>query len=499
MSRLPRPYTVLTTLFAALALQAAQAGAPGTGAAGSTGLPPAVAQALARAQVPASALSVIVQEAGNPGRTLLSHEATVLRNPASVMKLVTTQAALELLGPAYTWKTPVYLDGPVRDGVLQGNVYIQGQGDPQLVVERLWLLMRRLQGLGVREIRGDIVLDHSAFEVPPADPGDFDGEPLRPYTASPDALLVNFRSVVLTFTPELPQASTNGAYGAPSPRMARLSVEPPLAGVAWPAQVPLRPAPCGDYRGELRADFSDPQHPRFAGSYPTECGEKVWPLAFADPNTYADRVVEGLWRNVGGELRGRVHEGRVPAGLAPAYSVESPPLTEIVRNINKYSNNVMAQQLFLTLSLQQRGRGTRADSRAIVETWWREQLGDASLPPPSISNGAGLSRDDRISAAGLAALLQHIWSSPYMPELLSALPIAGLDGTLRPQRWRADAMAHLKTGSLRDAASIAGIVQAAGGRRYVVVAIVNHPGANAARPALEALVSWEGRAPAARP
>ena len=489
MSRLLRAFTIQLALFAIPVCAGAASGA---------GLPPAVIQALARAQVPASALSVVVQEAGTPRRTLISHEASVLRNPASVMKLVTTQAALELLGPAYTWKTPVYLDGPVRDGVLQGNVYIQGQGDPQLVVERLWLLMRRLQGLGVRDIRGDIVLDHNAFEVPPADPGDFDGEPLRPYNAAPDALLVNFRSVVLTFTPEAP-----GSPGSPSPqgngatpRTARLSVEPPLAGVAWPAQVPLRTGPCGDYRGELRADFSDPLRPRFAGSYPSECGEKVWPLAFADPGSYADRVVEGLWRHVGGELHGRVHEGRVPAGLAPAFSVESPPLTEIVRNINKYSNNVMAQQLFLTLSLQQRGRGTRADSRAIVDAWWREQLADAPTPP-SISNGAGLSREDRISAAGLAALLQHIWSSPYMPELLSALPIAGLDGTLRPQRWRTDTMAHLKTGSLRDVTSIAGIVQATGGRRYVVVAIVNHPGANAARPALEALVNWVARTPAA--
>ena len=443
-----------------------------------------------RAQIPTTAVSVVVQEAGAPRHVLVSHEAAVPRNPASVMKLVTTQAALELLGPAYTWKTSVYLDGPVRDGVLQGNVYIQGQGDPQLVVERLWLLMRRLQGLGVREIRGDILLDHEAFEVPPADPGDFDGEPLRPYNAAPDALLINYRAVVLTFTPE--PASVGGT------RSARLSVEPPLAGVNWPAQVPLRTAPCGDYRGELRADFSDPLHPRFGGSYASECGEKVWPLAFADPASYADRAIEGLWRLVGGELRGRVHAGQVPQGLAPAFAIESATLAEIVRPMNKFSSNVMAQQIFLTLSLQQHGRGVRADSRAIVDAWWRERFADPALQPPSVSNGAGLAREDRISAASLAALLQHIWASPTMPELLSSLPFAGVDGTLRPQRWHADGYAHLKTGSLRDVSAVAGIVQARDGRRYVVVALVNHPAASAARPALEALVSWVAHAPTPR-
>jgi D-alanyl-D-alanine carboxypeptidase/D-alanyl-D-alanine-endopeptidase (penicillin-binding protein 4) len=410
---------------------------------------------------------------------VLRHRADRPVNPASVMKLVTTLAALETLGPTWSWKTPVYIEGTVHEGVLQGNLHIQGQGDPKLVAERLWLLLRRVQGLGIRQITGDIVLDRSAFEVVASDPAEFDGEPLRPYNAAPDALLLNFKSVLMTFVPD----RTAG--------VARLHVEPPLAGVVWPMQIPLREGVCNDYRSTLRADFSDPTQPRFAGRYPADCGEKTWPLAWADPAGYGARAIEGMWRAIGGELQGRVREGRVPENLTPAFTLESPPLAELVRDINKYSNNVMTQQLFLTLSLQQQGRGTIAGSRELLRSWWHERFGTES--EPQVSNGSGLSREDRISAAALARLLQYAWASPLMPELMSSLPISGLDGTLRPARWRAEGSAHLKTGSLRDVASIAGYVHTPDGRRYVLVAVVNHPNAGAVRPALEALVEWTAR------
>ena len=160
-----------------------------TPAAEDTGsLPKDVQAALQRAKLPADALSVVLAEV-NPGATpRLAHHARVPVNPASLMKLVTTQAAFDALGPAFVWRTPVYVEGSVRDGVLQGHVYIRGSGDPRLTVERLWLMMRRLQGLGIQRIQGDIVLDRTAFELTARDASSFDGEPLRPYNAAPDAL-----------------------------------------------------------------------------------------------------------------------------------------------------------------------------------------------------------------------------------------------------------------------------------------------------------------------
>ena len=443
--------------------------------------PAEVEAALNRAKLPREALSVFVadaQDARVPAR--LSHRAQEPVNPASVMKLVTTYAALDQLGPAYTWSTPVYVEGAVQAGTLQGNVYIQGQGDPKLVLERLWLLLRRLQGLGIQNVAGDIVLDRSAFDVPDHDPARFDGEPLRPYNAAPDALLLNYKSVVMGFVPD-------AAAG-----VARIQYDPPLSGVQRQATVALAPAgtECGDWRGALRSELADPARIGFLGVYPAACGERNWPVAHADPRGFAARAVEGMWRELGGGLAGRVREGKVPAGLRPAFSATSPTLAEVVRDVNKFSNNVMAQHVFLTLALQKNGVATFDGAREALRQWWQARWSDVAQPV--VDNGAGLSREARITAQALGRMLQTAWRSPVMPELVSSLPISGVDGTLRRSQSRAG-VAHLKTGSLRDVLAVAGYVHAASGRRYVLVAVVNHPGASAARPVLDALIDWTAR------
>jgi serine-type D-Ala-D-Ala carboxypeptidase/endopeptidase (penicillin-binding protein 4) len=466
----PRPTSSLRRLLllAATCAWAASAGAQN--------LPPEVEAALHRAKVPREALSVLVVEAQGNATPRLSHRAGAAMNPASVMKLVTTYAALDLLGPSFSWATPVYVDGPVRDGTLTGNLYIQGQGDPKLVLERLWLLLRRVQGLGIRHITGDVVLDRSAFTVAQTDPSSFDGEPLRPYNAAPDALLINFKAVVMTMAPE------------PGSTTARIQFDPPLAGVQMQATVPLAAGECGDYRGGLKADFSDPNRIRFGGSYPASCGEKVWPVAYVDPKTYATRAVQGMWQELGGKIGGTVRMGTLPpaAGngtLKPTFEVRSPPLAELVRDINKYSNNVMAQQVFLTL-----GAGTLDGGRDAVLRWWKDAVGGPDAPV--LDNGSGLSRTERISAQALGRMLQSAYASPLMPELMSSLPIAGVDGTMRRVKGQATGSAHLKTGSLMDVVAVAGYVHAQSGKRYVLIAIVNHANAKAARPAVDALVEW---------
>jgi D-alanyl-D-alanine carboxypeptidase/D-alanyl-D-alanine-endopeptidase (penicillin-binding protein 4) len=187
-------------------------------------------------------------------------------------------------------------------------------------------------------------------------------------------------------------------------------------------------------------------------------------------------------------LAGEVRDGRVPAGLAPLFELDSPPLTEVVRETNKYSNNVMAQQLFLTMGLKAARPATYEAAREVLRTWWRERVGGE---PPAFRNGSGLARDERITAAQLAGLLHVAWRSPLMPELVSSLPLAGIDGTLRRGRTPSgQGIAHLKTGSLRDVNGVAGFVDAVNGHRYVLVAIANHPDAAAAQPAIDALVAW---------
>ena len=443
-------------------------------------LPPEVEAALRREKLPGSALAAVLQEAGTGQRKLAWNETEPV-NPASVFKLFTTYAALDQLGPAWTWNTPVYLSGTLQGGVLDGSVALRGSGDPKLVVERLWLMLRRLQQMGVKEIRGDILLDRGAFQVPEVAPGEFDGDATRPYNVRPDALLLNLKSVIYTFTPDVARG------------VATVAAEPALAGVTVDATVPLSTGPCDDWRSALKGQVGEVTRVHFGGSFPMACGEKVWPVAFADAHSYNTRLMEQLWRELGGKLSGKVRDGVVPAGARLAFDNPSPALAEVVRDINKYSNNVMAEQLFLSLPAAVRGGSagpTRPeDARQALKRWVQERYGDAAAQETVIDNGSGLSRETRVSAQLLARLLQNAWGSPVMSELMSSLPVSGLDGTLK--RSKAEpGRAHLKTGSLRDVAAVAGYVLSNSGKRYVLVAVLNHPNANAGRPALDALVQW---------
>ena len=474
----PLPHRLRRIVLAALLPVVLVTGSPAVRA---EALPPEVEAAMHRVKLPANALMAVVQEAGTGARKLAWNEQQAV-NPASVFKLFTTYAALDLLGPAWSWNTSVYLNGPLRDGVLEGSVAIRGQGDPKLVIERVWLLLRRLQQSGVREIRGDILLDRGAFSAPEVSPAEFDGDPARPYNVRPDALLLNYKAVIYTFTPD------------PARAVATIAAEPALAGVQVDTTVPLSSGPCDDWRGALKAQLGDPLRVRFGGAYPSACGEKTWPVAYADARSYNARLIEQLWREMGGKLAGSVRDAAVPAGARLAFDHASPALAEVVRDINKYSNNVMAEQLFLSLPGALRGNTATAptrpeDAREALRRWVLERFGEDAARQTVIDNGSGLSRDTRVSAQLIARLLQNAWSSPVMSELMSSLPVSGTDGTLRRSTATAG-RAHLKTGSLRDVAAVSGYVLSNSGRRYVVVAILNHPNANAGRPALDALVQW---------
>lgn len=154
-----------------------------------TVLPAKVQQALKNSKIESSALSlVMLPMSGTDIPTIFNADVSV--NPASTMKLVTTYAALELLGPTHQWKTEFYTDGPLRNGVLQGNLYLKGGGDPKLNMEKLWLLMRDLRANGVKQITGDLVLDRSHFVQPQLAAFNDDGkDDSKPFLVGPDALL----------------------------------------------------------------------------------------------------------------------------------------------------------------------------------------------------------------------------------------------------------------------------------------------------------------------
>ena len=445
-------------------------------------LPPPVAQALAATRIPATGVSALVQEVGAP-RALLSVNAAVAMNPASVMKLVTTYAALELLGPAYRWKTEAYAAGPMREGALEGDLVLKGYGDPKLDLEAFWILLRALRGKGLRDIRGDLVLDRSHFERAPGNAARFDGDAFRPYNVLPDALLVNFKSLRFAFVPE-PERGTVGLYVEP---------RPPALEVVNVLKLTEGTCPEGSaFRELLKATF-EPARQRaiFAGRYPASCGEKDLHVALLEPNDHVAGMLRQLWTELNGTWTGAAREGPVPPGARLLHSMDSAALAQIVRDTNKFSNNVMAQHLYLTLGAESAGAPANSEKAAAAIKAWIARKGIAA-PELVMENGSGLSRIERISAANLANLLQAAWRSPVMPEFIASLPVAAVDGTMR-RRLKGEGVAgqaHIKTGLLTDARTMAGYVLDRGGRRHVVVMFVNHPAAHEAQPAFDALLRW---------
>ncbi|HYG55220.1 MAG TPA: D-alanyl-D-alanine carboxypeptidase/D-alanyl-D-alanine-endopeptidase [Burkholderiales bacterium] len=436
-----------------------------------------VENALRDARVPAGSVSVVVQEVG-ARRASIAHLAQTPRNPGSVMKVVTTYAALELLGPAYRWKTEVYREGE--------DVYLKGYGDPKLDYESFWMLLRHVRGRGVRDIRGDVVLDRGFFG--PVSLELIDNEVFRPYNVTPDALLVNFKSLRFVFL------SDEGK--------ARLYVEPHLPGMEIVNGLRLSDGACPEgraFRDLVQASFqSKPPRAAFTGFYPVSCGERELNVALHTPEDYVEGMLRTLWSEMGGSWSGRLREGTVPPNAKLLYSHESRPLGEAVRDINKFSNNVMARQLYLTLAAELSGPPARpqAASRAIEQ--WLTFKG-IEAPELVTENGSGLSRHERASAHTLMALLQAAWTSPVMPEFIASLPVVAADGTMR-KRLHGEGVAgnaHIKTGLLADTRAIAGYVLDRRGRRHAVVMIANHPNAPQAEAAFDALLQWiRARGPA---
>jgi len=462
----------------ALALALLLAGTTGTVAAA---LPGPVGRMFVFAGVPLDAVSVVVQDV-TKGQPLFAQHPERPRNPASVMKLVTTFAALELLGPDYRWRTDAYLGGPLDNGVLHGDLVLKGRGDPKITVEQWQAFMGALRANGLSAIDGDLILDRSHFASAAHDPAAFDGEPQKPYNVGPDALLVNFKTVRFAFAPS---ASADAV---------ELKVEPLLASVGVGAPPRLAAGECGDWRAIVGATFVDRgarAEAAFVGRYPAACGEREWWVSLLNHPAYVHDMFDTYFRAAGGRFAGGWKSGTAPAGTKPFATLESPPLWDIVRDVNKLSNNVMAQQLFLTLATTSASPpATTARAKEAVQQWLaRRKL---ALPGLVLENGSGLSRRERISAGGLSRLLLAADASAVREEFASSLAVAAMDGTLqrRFQNGSVAGQALLKTGTLEGVRALAGYVIDAEGRRFVVVAIVNHANADRAQAALDFLVQW---------
>ena len=426
-------------------------------------LPVQVRSVLKLRNVPDDSLSIHVTDL-QTGDTVLAWNEDVARNPASTMKIITTLVALDLLGPSYRWSTDVYALGEIRDGRLDGDLLLKGHGDPYLVTERVWQLLRSINQAGIREIGGDLLLDDSYFDVPDHDPGAFDRQPLRAYNVGPNALLMNFKVVRYWFEPD---------HGA---NTVRVMLDPPLENLRVENRVSLANRSCRGYQRGISITPNESLDTMILdGRFPSRCRRYAMDRTALDHNAFAFGLVSSLWKESGGVIEGRWRNATAPEDAEPLLSFMSLPLTDMISRINKHSNNVMARQLLYTLSAEINGApGTEQGGREIILDWIANNTPD--VEHLQLDNGAGLSREARITARGFAAILGHAWQQPYMPEFSSSLALSGHDGTARRRFDEPHLMgrAHVKTGSLDHVSAIAGYMQARSGRRFSVVVLHNY-------------------------
>ncbi len=430
-------------------------------------LPAATRGYLARESIPEASLSIVVRDVAT-GHNLLQVNSATPRAPASTMKILPTWAALDLLGPAYSWKTRAYADAPVVKGVLKGNLYLQGGGDPLLTIERWWRFVADLRQTGLRQIEGDIVVDQSRFTALDERPEDFDGKFWRTYNVLPDAMLVNWQSSDFTIRP------ADDGDGID------LAIQPYPEGLVVENRVKLGSGRCVGKNNQVSyaIDPARPDHVTASGRLSGNCGAQTQRLAIMDAAQYAWGTFVTLWRQQGGQFRGGLLRAPTPAAARLLLTHESEPLSEIVRVTNKYSSNMMARSLVLAIAAEMNGTpATTAAGEQTILGWLKTR--GLVLPELVVGNGSGLSRDARISADSMAKLLIGAHQSRFAHEFLTSLSLGGLDGTLQKRFRNLDdpSRVRMKTGTLRDVSCVAGYVTGRSGKAYAVVVFVNNPGA----------------------
>jgi serine-type D-Ala-D-Ala carboxypeptidase/endopeptidase (penicillin-binding protein 4) len=445
-------------------------------------LPPDIAQLLARLKIPQDDVSVVVQpvDAGEP---ILSHLADVPRSPASVMKIVTTWSALEYLGPAYTWPTEVYYQGAFDGRKLDGDLAIKGYGDPYLVEEEFWKLLRQLRRQGLVEVSRNLVLDDSFFAVDEPEPGEFDGQPYRTYNVVPNALLVNFKAVQFQFVPD-------SAHGR-----VQVSTDPALPNLEIRNNLQLVDGACHGFQAGIEFNHADPRslaEVELAGKFSRRCNPYGMGRTVLKHDTYAYGLFTELWQETGGVFRGELRKAEIPADQTPVLTWRSRPFGEIIRSINKNSNNVMTRQLVYTLGAESAGPpGTRANGIAAIRAYLTSRGLD--LRSLQLTNGAGLARDERASMRLLTDVLRLAYRSPFAPEFMASLSLGGLDGTTRGrfESRDTDSLMHVKTGRLDHVSALAGYVHTQK-RTYTVAIVMNSEDAHRGpgQELEEAVVRW---------
>ena len=460
-------------------------------------LPEPVAKLMAAAAIPDDAIGVVVLR-GNT--TLLSNMPQAPMQPASTMKLVTTMVALDQLGPVFRGRTELRTAGEVVKGTLKGDLVLRGGADADLDGEQLERMLQALRNQGIKRIAGRLVIDRQLFNPTRTDVGvpPFDESPEAYYNVIPDAAMVNKNMLLLDMRADGDKL--------------QLAMEPALDKVSIASHMTLIDADCAKWEDgwklpEVVRERGGKLKVVLNGTFPKNCARSN-SINVVDRQDYVDRLFRQKWREVGGEFKGETVEGSTPPESKLLAAHVSRTLPEVVRDINKPSDNTLARTVFLSLGSLEPDPllGSRPIAGIATETtliradlavrnWMRSHdIDDTGLVT---ENGSGLSRLERISAQQMAGLLQAGLHSNWAPEFQASMPIVAVDGTMRKRLKDspAAARARLKTGTLRNVVAVAGYVPDATGQQCVVVAMINSDNVKdgKGRAVLDALVDWVAR------
>jgi D-alanyl-D-alanine carboxypeptidase/D-alanyl-D-alanine-endopeptidase (penicillin-binding protein 4) len=452
-------------------------------------LPPEVLEALAKAGVPPEAFAVSAVPLAHRAAPV-NWRADVPMQPASTMKLVTSVVALDRLGPNHRSSTEFLSAAPLQEGALQGDLVLKGGADPELGLPQFWALLVDLKQRGVNTINGDLVIDRTLFRPARMDlnTAAFDQAPEFQYNVIPDALELAGNLLPLEINADASAV--------------RVAAVPALDGLEVTHKLTLNNRACRDWDADWKPAFVEPDAQdksrtriELQGSFPANCTKRI-ELQLIDRLELAERLFRTLWKGLGGQWTGTAREAAAPEGAKLLVKRTSRPWGEVLRPMNKTSDNPVTRLLFLQLGVPLMAVDAQATTaelaaRAVREWFTQNRIDTTGLV---LDNGSGLSRSERITPTQMASLLAVAWRSPYAPDLLMSLPVAGTDGSVRPLKDSpAAGWARLKPGTLRNVVALAGYMRDPQGRPWAVSMMINHDDASRARPALLAFVDQFSR------
>jgi serine-type D-Ala-D-Ala carboxypeptidase/endopeptidase (penicillin-binding protein 4) len=428
---------------------------------------------------PSNSFTFVVKNLTNKSEPSVKHNEKKLFNSASLAKIISTFIAIDTLGPEFKWKSEFLHNGEIVGDTLNGDFIFKGRGDATFSISNLEESIRKIQRNGLKKIKGDLILDLSYFGMTSKEKV-FDNDPMRAYNVLPHPVVI--QSNTMNFIFSIDKNNLN------------IESNPELHNFDIKNNVKITKGRCIDWKSKLnyRAKKKDSKTTIiFDGNYSRNCGVKEFDLSVLDNNEYFYQIFKKIWNSNGGEFDGHLDVTYMQGiNWQFLYRHTSKPLSVIVRDMNKYSLNLMARNIMLTVLAEDTDLLVLESSLNDYVHQWLEK-NNLLHKGLFFENGAGLSRKSFLTSEQLLLLMQKIYYDPFMPEVLASFPISGIDGTLK-RRMKYSSFkifAHLKTGSMKNVNAIAGFLLDKNRDMKIFIFIINDKNAKDSQRFQEALIA----------